>query len=182
MGGSTEKDIALAEIRRRKAKLERLEKLFLEVDADDLALLRSLLPREQAEAETAKGMAEQEVQAPKAKPAVECPSVQPSMVIQKPQRLRHGGVRRGLLDRQVRNAAAQLKKGISVHTVFGVLDKTHFRFGAKNPKRAIGSVLCKLQKKGLIHEVVAGSGRRPAEYEIKTELDEGTNIRTLKTP
>jgi len=161
--------MALAEIRRRKAKLERLEKVVLEADADDLALLRLLLPRDQNESEMAKGAAEQRAQASEPDPPAEASMVQPAVAVQKPRRLPQA-VKRGLLDQQVRSAVALLKKGINVRTVFGVLDKNHFHFGARNPRVAIGSVLRKLQKKGVIREVAAASGRRPAEYELRTLL------------
>ena len=176
MIASTERDIALAEIRRRKAKLERFEELFANADGEDLELLRSLLPKERTEVETAKATAAESPQ-----PENTRLDAGPRAVIHKLRGSRRGVVKRGLLDRQVRNAVAHLGKGINVHTVFSILDKDHFRFGAENPMVSIGSVLRKLQKREVIRQVAAASGRRPAEYEIKTGSGEGGSVRTMKT-
>ena len=143
---------ALAEVQRRKQQLEKVEDLLSAADEETLSLLREALSSDHDTAQE----------------TTQTPNVPVAPTQNRPDMLSSNGtvkrVSRGLLDGKVRGAVSQIDGQITVRNVYQRLSGDNFRFGPGNPHRAVGVVLRKLKKEGILRASEPHSGRKPVIY------------------
>jgi len=137
---------ALAALRQQRENIEAAERFLAEADPETVAMIQ--------QAFSVNGNRQPE-------PAKPTPKLVPdgASTDAKPLRLS-----RGVLMAKVRFRSIGLRENITVHAIHQLLVKEGFRFGPGNNLVAIGVVLRKLKKRGLLEETRKASGRNPAVY------------------
>lgn len=74
--------------------------------------------------------------------------------------------RRGEAAFEVRKVIDRIRTGITAPLVAGELGKSGFRLDTRRPAGNVGNILRRMVAEGILSEVEAGSGRRPARYKL----------------